>query len=204
MLERADSPGAIRPKKEYIKSCGTCFANTLNLNDKGPSLKWVCFPKSYSPLANWPWLRISPQSSLFVIYCLILTAYDWWALPVFLCKLNPLKAHWGKDVWPFSYERWATFPPQADDVLVDLFSSVAGWGGGGGCPEVRAPHRECCRQRKKDTQTHEFVNRHDGAEETTVTLCGKSLCGMQGTGQRWVGRRRLKNVFFCFPYGTNE
>ena len=32
-------PRAIRPKKEYIKSCETCFANTLNLNDKGPSMK---------------------------------------------------------------------------------------------------------------------------------------------------------------------
>ena len=54
-----------------------CFVYTLNLNDKGPSLKWVCFPKSYSTLTNWPWLRISPQSSLFVIYCLILTAWQW-------------------------------------------------------------------------------------------------------------------------------
>ena len=70
-------PGAIRSKKECIKSCETCFANTLNLNDKGPSLKRVCFPKSYSPLANWPWLRISPQSFLFVIYCVILTAWQW-------------------------------------------------------------------------------------------------------------------------------
>ena len=70
-------PRVIRPKKECIKSCETCFANTLNLNDKCPSLRWVCFPKSYSPLAKWPWLRISPQSSLFVIYCLILTAWQW-------------------------------------------------------------------------------------------------------------------------------
>ena len=70
-------PGAMRPKKECIKSCETCFANTLNLNDKGPSLKWVCFPKSYSPLANWPWFTISPQNPLFVIYCLILTAWQW-------------------------------------------------------------------------------------------------------------------------------
>ena len=68
---------AIKPKKECIKPCETCFVYTLNLNDKGPSLKWVCFPKSYSPLANWPWLRINPQSSLYVIYCLILTAWQW-------------------------------------------------------------------------------------------------------------------------------
>ena len=40
-------------------------------------MKWVCFPKFYSPLANWPLLKISPQSSLYVIYCLILTAWQW-------------------------------------------------------------------------------------------------------------------------------
>ena len=50
---------------------------------------------------------------------------DWWALPVFLYKLNPIKAHWGKGSWPFSFERSATFPPQADHVLVDLVSSMA-------------------------------------------------------------------------------
>ena len=70
-------PGEIRPKKECIKSCETCFANTLKLNDKGPSLIWVCIQKPYSPLANWPWLRIRAQSSLFVIYYLILTAWQW-------------------------------------------------------------------------------------------------------------------------------
>ena len=86
-------PGVIRPKKECIKSCETCFANTLNLNDKGPSLKWVCFPQSYSPLINWPWLRISLQSSLFVIYCLILTAWQW--LMSFTCipvQIEPKKS----------------------------------------------------------------------------------------------------------------
>ena len=40
-------------------------------------MKWVCFPKFHSPLANWPWLRRSPQSSLKVTYCLILTAWPW-------------------------------------------------------------------------------------------------------------------------------
>ena len=39
-------------------------------------MKWVCSPKFYSPLANWPWLRISPHSSLYVIYCLIITAWQ--------------------------------------------------------------------------------------------------------------------------------
>ena len=62
---------------------------------------------------------------------------DWWALPVFLCELNPIKAHWRKSSWPFSFERLATFPPQADHVFVDLFLSVAAGGGGGGpCGQI--------------------------------------------------------------------
>ena len=129
-------PGEIRPKKECIKSCETCFANTLNLNDKGQSLKWVCFPKSYSPLANWPWLRISPQSSLLSIVWSLLPHNDWWALPVFLGKLNPIKAHWGKGSWPFSFERSATSPLQADHVMVDLFSTVVARG----APPPHPPH----------------------------------------------------------------
>ena len=35
------------------------------------------FPKFYGPLAIWPWLKIRPQSSLNVIYCLISTAWQW-------------------------------------------------------------------------------------------------------------------------------
>ena len=50
---------------------------------------------------------------------------DWWALPVFMCKLSPIKAHWGTGSWPFSPERLVTSPLQADRDLVDLFSSVA-------------------------------------------------------------------------------
>ena len=74
-------PRAIRPKKECIKSCETCFAkNALNLNDKDPSIKWVCFPKFYGPLVTpsiWPWLRISSYCSVNVIYFLIITAWQW-------------------------------------------------------------------------------------------------------------------------------
>ena len=50
-------------------------------------------PKFYGPLANWPWLRISHQSSLFVIYCLILTAWQW--LMSFTCvpvQIEPNKS----------------------------------------------------------------------------------------------------------------
>ena len=88
------SLGATRSKKECIKSCEICFAkNTLNLNDKGPSIKWVCFPKFCGPLAIWPWLRISPHSSLNVMYCLITTAWQW--LMSFTCipvQIEPNKS----------------------------------------------------------------------------------------------------------------
>ena len=62
---------------------------------------------------------------------------DWWALPVFLGKMNLIKAYGGKGSWPFSFERSATSPPQADHVLVDLFSSMAD---GGLCGRSPPPH----------------------------------------------------------------
>ena len=132
-------PGEIRPKKECIKPCETCFANTLNLNDKGPRLKWVCFPKSYSPLANWPWLRISPQSSLFVTYCLILTAWQW--LMSFTCipvQIEPKKSPLRKRLlalllWEISHLSSPSRSCLGRLILI---------GGGGvevGCPGGRAP-----------------------------------------------------------------
>ena len=51
------------------------------------------FSKVLYPLGNWPWLRINPQSSLFVIYCLILTACQW--LMSFTCipvQIEPNKS----------------------------------------------------------------------------------------------------------------
>ena len=85
-------------------------------------------PKFYGLLAIWPWLRISFEFFvcylLFDHYCLTMTG----ELYVFLCKLNPIKAHWGAGSLPFSFERLPTFPPQADQVLVDLFLSVAARG----------------------------------------------------------------------------
>ena len=39
-------------------------------------MKWVCFQKFYSPLANWLWLRISPHRSLCYLL-FILTAWQW-------------------------------------------------------------------------------------------------------------------------------
>ena len=135
-------PGAIRTKKECINSCETCFANTLNLNDKGPNLKWVCFPESYSPLANWPWLRISPQSSLFVI-CLILTAYDWWMS--FTCisvQIEPNKSPLRKRL--LALLRWETGHLSSPSrsclgrlILIRGGRSVCVWGGCGQSPPTR-------------------------------------------------------------------
>ena len=55
----------------------------------------------------------------------------------FICipmRMNLIKARGGKSSRPFSFERLAIFPPQADHVLVDLFFIR---GGPGGC--VKAP-----------------------------------------------------------------
>ena len=41
-------------------------------------MEWkLCSPKFYGPLTIWPWLRISPQSSLNVIYYLIISVWQW-------------------------------------------------------------------------------------------------------------------------------
>ena len=136
-----------RPRKECIKSCETCFAkNALDLNDESKH-KMSLFLKVLWPfdvtLSIWPWLRISPSSSLNVIYSVIITAWQWLMLlvcPVFLCKLNPIKAHWGTDSRPFSSERLAIFLTQADHILVDLFSSMVAWGSSVG----RAPPQCRC------------------------------------------------------------
>ena len=84
-------------------------------------MKWVCSPEFYGPLTIWPWLRISPQSSLKVIYYLIISAWQWlmrftYIRPVFLCKLNPRKACPGKgQAGPFFHWKSSLvipFPPQ--------------------------------------------------------------------------------------------
>ena len=61
-------PGAIRPKKEYIKPCETYFANTLNINDKDGSMEWVCSPKFYGPLAIWTWLKPSEFFEWYLLF----------------------------------------------------------------------------------------------------------------------------------------
>ena len=51
-------------------------------------------------------------------------------------RMNLIKARGGKSSRPFSFERLAIFPPQADHVLVDLFFIR---GRPGGC--VKAPQQ---------------------------------------------------------------
>ena len=108
-------------------------------------MKWVCSPKFYGPLTIWPWLRISPHSSLNVIYYLIISVWQWLMsfmyMPCILMQINPIKAHWGAGFWPFYFERLATFPPQADHVLVNLFSSMVGRDFGG--PWRQSPPHSC-------------------------------------------------------------
>ena len=69
-------PGMIGPEKECIKPCETCFANTLNLNDKGPSMKWVFFPKVLWSFSYLPLTQNKPSESfecyLFDYYFLIM------------------------------------------------------------------------------------------------------------------------------------
>ena len=51
-------------------------------------------------------------------------------------RMNLIKAQGGKGSGPFSFERLATFPPQADHVLVVFFFIR---GGPGGC--IKAPRQ---------------------------------------------------------------
>ena len=99
-------------------------------------MKWVCFPKFYSPLANWPWLRISPQSSLCVIYCLILTAWQWlMSFTCILMQIEPNKCPLRKRLlvilfWEISY---LSSPSRL--CLGRLILTCGGWGR----PMGRAP-----------------------------------------------------------------
>ena len=109
-------PGVIRPKKECIKSYETYFANTLNLNDKGPSMKWVCSLKFYGPLTIWPWLRINPLGSLNVIYYLIISAWQWLMrcmyIPCIPMQIKPNKSlsRQGMDRPTLSRREWPYHP----------------------------------------------------------------------------------------------
>ena len=70
-------------------------------------------PKFYGPLAIWPWLKISPQSSLNVIY-LIITAWQWLMnfpyMPCIPMQTKPIKACQGKGRGAFSLREWLCCP----------------------------------------------------------------------------------------------
>ena len=53
-------------------------------------------------------------------------------------RSQDVESDWG---YAFSFERLATFPPQADYVLVDLFSSMADVADGGAL-WTKLPHKE--------------------------------------------------------------
>ena len=70
-------------------------------------------PKFYGPLAIWAWLRISPQSSLNVIY-LIITAWQWlMSFPYTPCipmQIKPVKACQGKGRGTLPLIEWLCCP----------------------------------------------------------------------------------------------
>ena len=93
-------------------------------------MKWVCFPKFYSPLANWPWLRISPQSSLYVIYCLILIAWQW--LMSFTCipvQNEPNKSPLGKRLLALLLWEIGHLSSPSRSCLGRFIFICGGWGG---------------------------------------------------------------------------
>ena len=65
-------------------------------------MNWIVSPKFYCPFAIWPWIKISPHSSLNVIYCLIITTWQWLMsftnMPCILMQIKPIKAcqGWGR------------------------------------------------------------------------------------------------------------
>ena len=71
------------------------------------------YPKFYGPLAIWPWLKISPQSSLNVIY-LIITAWQWlMSFPYTPCipmQIKSIKACQGKGRGTLPLREWLCYP----------------------------------------------------------------------------------------------
>ena len=85
-------------------------------------------PKFYGPLAIWPWLKISPQSSLNVIY-LIITAWQWlMSFPYMPCipmQIKPIKACQGKGWAALPLREWpcCSFSSTGLGSLCELLSS---------------------------------------------------------------------------------
>ena len=85
-------------------------------------------PKFYGPLAIWPWLKINPQSSLNVIYCLIITAWQWlMSFPYTPCipvQIKPIKACQGKGQGALPLREWL-FSPFSSTGLSSLCEFVS-------------------------------------------------------------------------------
>ena len=92
----------------------------------------VLWPSNYLAVTQNKPSKFSVNHVLFNPYWL--TMID--ELYLYPVLMNLIKAHGGKGSGPFSFERLATSPPQADHVLVDLFFIH---GGLGGC--VKAPRQ---------------------------------------------------------------
>ena len=112
--EKGGLPGMIRPEKECIKSCETCFANTLNLNNKGPSLNEM----SLFPKVLWPFsyltLTLNKPSEFFEFIYLIITAWQWlMSFPYMPCipmQIKPIKACQGKGQGTLPSREWPCCP----------------------------------------------------------------------------------------------
>ena len=81
-------------------------------------------PKFYGPLAIWPWLKISPQSSLNVIY-FIITAWGWLMrfpyTPCIPMQIKPIKACQGKGRDTLLFREW----PRCSEMLSPWESGCA-------------------------------------------------------------------------------
>ena len=99
------------------------------------------FPKVLWPF-NYLTLSQNKPSEFFKCYYLIISAWQWVMSFMYMAcipmQISPIKVHWGTGSWPF-FERWATFPPQADHVLADLLSVAASRGP---CGQSTHPHKE--------------------------------------------------------------
>ena len=120
------------------------------------------FPKVLWPfgitLFIWPWLRISPYSSLNVIYSLIITAWQWlvsftYIRPVLLCKRNPRKAQGKRCSRPFSSERLVSLFSPSRWCLGRLILIHSGWeSSAGGVPHNKG---------MKHTRNGNYMNKYD-------------------------------------------
>ena len=114
---------------------------------------------------------------------------------MFLCKMNLIKDHGGKGSWPFSFERLDTSLPQADHVLVDLFSSMVDVRLCGQSP----PTGDLARMVDQVTDREE-IQFKDNGNETEVQKRKISILFFKGKGMkynpasRWGSERKAMLV----------